>query len=108
MSMVDEAILMRYELKGYRLRRKGAYAIDEASIIANIFVGSTIIALILAVPTVAMLLAIYYVSNDVILASIASIALHYMILLFLVDWVSRRLSCILDDEEEKENRGLYC
>lgn len=97
MSTTEHVILVRYELKGYRLRRKGVYAIDEASIMVNILVGGTIVALILAVPTVSMLLTIYYVSKDVILAAIASIVLHYMILLLLVERVSRMLS-LLEDE----------
>lgn len=107
MSRINCTILMRYELKGYRVirRKERSDAVDGESIIVNILIGSTVIALILAVPTVTMLSTIYHVSNDAILAALASIILHYAILLFLVDWISRKISDVLLDVGEDDDRN---
>ncbi|MEM2923521.1 MAG: hypothetical protein QW560_03805 [Candidatus Nitrosocaldus sp.] len=105
MSKVRYTILMRYELKGHRLRRR--YNVEDGMMmmITNIMIGGTVIALVLALPTVAILLTIYYISSDAMLAALASLAVHYAILLLLVEWVSMKIYSMLDEEDgEREEK----
>lgn len=106
MRKVRHTILMRYELRGYRLRRR--YDVEDGEmmvmIITNIMIGGTVIALVLALPTVAILLTIYYVSSDAIIASLASIAVHYAILLLLVEWISMKMYSMLGEGDEREEK----
>ncbi len=113
MSKVVYIIHMKYELKGCKLRRR--YDVEDGEMVMmmiNIIIGGTVIALVLALPTVAILLTIYYISNDAMLAVLASLAVHYAILLLLVEWISIKIYYMLeggemddyDDEEEEEEK----
>ncbi|MEM4285395.1 MAG: hypothetical protein QXS98_07250 [Candidatus Nitrosocaldus sp.] len=111
---------MKYELKGCKLRRR--YDVEDGEMVMmmiNIIIGGTVIALVLALPTVAILLTIYYISNDAMLAVLASLAVHYAILLLLVEWISIKIYYMLDeggemddyddedeDEEEEKEKGI--
>lgn len=77
MRKVRCTIIMRYK-KGYRLRRY--YDVEDGEMVVmltNIMIGGTVVALVLALPTVAILLTIYHINSDVMLAALASIAVHY-------------------------------
>lgn len=120
MSKVVYIIHMKYELKGCKLRRR--YDVEDGEMVMmmiNIIIGGTFIALVLALPTVAILLTIYYISNDAMLAVLASLAVHYAILLLLVEWISIKIYYMLDeggemddyddedeDEEEEKEKGI--
>ncbi len=120
MSKVVYIIHMKYELKGCKLRRR--YDVEDGEMVMmmiNIIIGGTVIALVLALPTVAILLTIYYISNDAMLAVLASLAVHYAILLLLVEWISIKIYYMLDeggemddyddedeDEEEEKEKGI--
>ncbi|MEM4231759.1 MAG: hypothetical protein QXM77_04425 [Candidatus Nitrosocaldus sp.] len=110
---------MKYELKGCKLRRR--YDVEDGEMVMmmiNIIIGGTVIALVLALPTVAILLTIYYISNDAMLAVLASLAVHYAILLLLVEWISIKIYYMLDEggemddyddeeeEEEEKEKGI--
>ncbi len=90
---------MRYEKKGYRLRRYYDVKDEERVVmVTNIMIGGTVVALVLSLPTVAILLTIYYISNDVMLAALASIAVHYAILILLVERISMKIYSMLNGD----------
>lgn len=94
---------MRYELKGYRIRR--VYQISHESII-SLIIGSTAVALILALPTFALLIAIYRISGDIVIAASASVSVHYLVLLLLIRMGSRMLYVLgLHGDEGCDERG---
>nr|BAE03236.1 hypothetical protein HGIII-11 [uncultured Candidatus Nitrosocaldus sp.] len=95
---------MRY--KRYRLRRY--YDVEDGEMVVmltNIMIGGTVVALVLALPTVAILLTIYHISNDVMLAALASIALHYAILILFVERISMKIYSMLEGDGEREGGG---
>ncbi len=89
---------MRYELKGYRIKR--VYKLSYDSII-NLISGSTIIALMLTLPTVTVLITIYRISRDAVITTLATMTVHYIILLLLLDKIGSRVLHILKCEDNE-------